>query len=172
MLDSLNDDRREDRADDRRGDAHAEKALPFLLLPLISGVRAVEYRPLILGITQMIDKRRIAAAIALACILPELALAQKQPVASQNLSGAIASGGTFQSLAGANPSRNGCLIENPTTATEPLYVNVGSASPTTANSFSLAAGAAFNCGAAGIVVTDALQVEAATSTHAFVALVQ
>jgi hypothetical protein len=122
----------------------------------------------------MPHKRRIVAlaATTLAVFLPVVALAQKQPVASQNVSGTITSGGSFQTLSGANPSRNGCVIENPTTATEPLYVNVGSASPTTTNSFSLAPGAAFNCGAAGIVVTDALQVEAATSTHAFVALVQ
>jgi hypothetical protein len=120
----------------------------------------------------MHHKRRIVALVMLAAILPAFASAQKQPVTSQNLSGTITSGGSFQYLASANPSRNGCLIQNPTTASEALYVNVGSASPTTANSFSLAAGAAFSCNGSGIVVTDAIQIEAATTNHAFIAVIQ
>jgi len=111
-------------------------------------------------------------ALALACLFASPALAHEQQVSSANLSSTIATGGTFQSLAAASISRNGCLIQNPTTATEPLYVNVGSASPSTANSFSLAAGASFNCSVAGVVITDALQVEAATTGHAFIAVVQ
>lgn len=113
-------------------------------------------------------------ALTLACLLAAAgpALAHEQQAASANLSSTIATGGTFQSLAVANIGRVGCLIQNPTTATEPLYVNVGSASPSTGNSFSLAAGASFNCSVAGVVITDAIQVEAATTGHAFIAVVQ
>jgi hypothetical protein len=121
----------------------------------------------------MRNKRRFAAGLASACLLPTLAVAGAgQPVTSQNLSTTIASGGAFQTLTGANPSRNGCLIQNPTTASEPLFVYFGSGSAATTASASLAPGASISCSIPGAVVTDAIQVEAATTSHAFFAEVQ
>jgi hypothetical protein len=121
----------------------------------------------------MRNKRRIVAAVALACLLPSLALAGAgQPVTSQNISTTITSGGSFQTLTAANQARNGCLIQNPTTATEPLYVYFGSGTASVAASFSLAPGAAVSCSFNGAVATDAIQVEATTTSHAFTAQIQ
>ena len=115
-------------------------------------------------------KRLILAALM--ALAPAAAWAQTQPVTSLNASGTVAAGGTFQTVFAADPSRNGCLIQNPTTATEALYVNVGSAAPATANSFSIAAGATFSCNVAGHVLTDKVTLEAATTGHAFTAVAQ
>jgi hypothetical protein len=123
----------------------------------------------------MMHKRPFLAAVSALCLLPGLALAGAgQPLTSQNISTTIAAGGSFQNLAGAgaNPSRNGCLIQNPTTATEPLYVHFGSDSATAANSYSLAPGASISCGVPGGVITDTIQVEATTTAHAFIAEIQ
>ncbi len=97
-------------------------------------------------------------------------LAQNLPAGSTNGSSTITTGGAFQTVLspGTSGYRKGCLIQNPTTASEVLYVNVGSASPSTANSFSLSAGATFSCNAAGVTVQDVISVEAATTSHAFV----
>ena len=89
--------------------------------------------------------------------------------ASTEGSGTITSGGSFQTLFTASASRHGCLIENPTTASEPLYVYVGSGSPTIGSAFSLGPGASFNCFNGVIVVDDLIAVEAATTSHAFIA---
>ena len=122
----------------------------------------------------MRNKLRFLCLLTLACAVPTLALAQNAPASSTNASGTITTGGAFQTLIAPNAAANrkGCLIQNPTTATEVLYVNVGSASPSTANSFSLAAGASFSCNAAGVTVSDTISVEAATTSHAFVATYQ
>ncbi len=89
--------------------------------------------------------------------------------ASNNNSGSITTGGTFQTLLASNSSRKGCLIQNPTTASEPLYVSVGIAtgSATLAKAFSLAPGASFRCANGGLVVTDNIAVTAPTTAHAF-----
>jgi hypothetical protein len=110
--------------------------------------------------------------MALAALIPASAFAQTQPVTSLNGSTTVATGGTFQTALAADPGRHGCLIQNPTTATEPLYVNVASASPSTANSFSLAPGSSFSCLSGGTVVTDKITVTAATTGHAFVMVSQ
>jgi hypothetical protein len=94
--------------------------------------------------------------------------------ASTNGSTTIATGGTFQTLLASNSARKGCLIQNPTTATEPLYVSVGIAtgSATLAKAFSLAPGATFRCANGPIVATDNIAVTAPTTAHAFVELDQ
>jgi hypothetical protein len=90
--------------------------------------------------------------------------------ASTNGSTTIVVGGTFQTLLAANATRNGCLIQNPTTATEVLDVFVGATgSATAAASYTLSPGATFNCANQnGMVITDNIAVTAATSAHAFV----
>lgn len=88
---------------------------------------------------------------------------------STNGSTTVTTGGTFQSVLASNASRKGCLIQNPAAATESLFVFFGAnASATTANSFSLAAGAAISCNAGGYVLTDNVSVTGATTAHAFV----
>ena len=87
---------------------------------------------------------------------------------STDASGTVATGGTFQSVLAANGNRKGCTIQNPTTASEVLYVYFGpNASATTANSFSLAAGAAVSCAISGIILDDNVSVTGATTGHAF-----
>ena len=95
-------------------------------------------------------------------------------VTTTNDSSTVTLGGTFQSAIASSSTRKGCFIENPTTATEPLYVFFGAnGSATTANSISLAAGASVNCATqTGAVLTDNVSVTATTSTHAFVAMNQ
>lgn len=98
-------------------------------------------------------------------------------VPSQPQSGTIASGGTFQQWLPAQSSRVGCTLENPTTATEVMYVFVIArgqtlASASTATSYSISAGGFFNCSINGIVITDAIAIEAATTSHAFIGNLQ
>jgi hypothetical protein len=96
------------------------------------------------------------------------------PRASVNGSTTVTLGGTFQTVLAASATRRNCLIQNPTTATEVLFVHVGTlASATTAKAITLAAGSAFSCaGSGGNVEGAAINVTAATNGHAFVLLSQ
>jgi hypothetical protein len=92
------------------------------------------------------------------------------PAGSTNGSTTITTGGSFQTSLSQSNSRKGCFYENPTTATEPLYVYVYSGStgtPSIASSISLAPGGTFSCSAGFITITDQIAVEAATTGHAF-----
>jgi hypothetical protein len=89
-------------------------------------------------------------------------------VTSTDASGTIASGGVYQTVIAASGTRKGCLIQNPTTATEVLSVQVG----TMASPFTIPIGGSFNCASGGIVVTDAITATAATTSHAFSAVYQ
>lgn len=113
----------------------------------------------------------VMMAAALAPGAAHAATVQTQPTqyAVTDASATVATGGTFQTVFAANAGRHDCVIENPTTATEALYVHADAGSATTANSFSLAAGGVFNCAAYGIVTPDIVQVTAVTTAHAFVA---
>ncbi len=100
---------------------------------------------------------------------------QTQPigVTTTNASGTVTLGGTFQSVLAANSARRGCLIQNPSTATEVLYVFFGAnASATTSNSIMLTAGSSVNCASDGVVLTDNVSVTGATTSHAFIAMSQ
>ena len=92
------------------------------------------------------------------------------PVTSTNGSTTVVTGNTFQTLLALNSARKGCLIQNPSDATETLYVSVGIAtgSATKAKSFQLPAGSSFSCNSGGNVITDNIAVTATTSAHAFV----
>lgn len=91
-----------------------------------------------------------------------------------NASGTITSGGTFQSILASSATRKGCLIQNPTTATEPLFVFFGvNGSATTANSISLGPGASVSCAVGGLgVATDNVSATATTTSHAYVEMSQ
>lgn len=89
---------------------------------------------------------------------------------SNNGSTTITTGATFQTLLASNAARKGCLIQNPTTATEVLFVSVGIAtgSATTAKSYTLNPGGSFSCASGNFVITDNIAVTATTTGHAFV----
>lgn len=88
---------------------------------------------------------------------------------STDISGTVTLGGTYQTALAANTARKGCLIQNPTTATEILSVKVG----TMATAYSLPIGATFSCtSAGGLIVTDAITLTAATTSHAFAGVSQ
>lgn len=84
-------------------------------------------------------------------------------------SSTVTTGGSFQQVFAANSARINCFVQNPTSASEPLYVHWTSATPTVANSASLGPGSSFTCAGPGTVVTGAVSVEAATTGHAFTA---
>lgn len=88
--------------------------------------------------------------------------------ASTDASGTVTTGGTYQQIIASNTTRKGCMVQNPTTATEVLNVRVGATTV-----FGLTAGSIFNCATpAGVVITDAIFVTSATAAHAFAANVQ
>ena len=88
---------------------------------------------------------------------------------STDASGAVTTGGTYQTVFASNPGRKGCLIQTPTSATEVLNVKVG----TMAAPFTLPVGQTFSCtNPGGLVITDAISVTAATTSHAFAAVSQ
>lgn len=81
----------------------------------------------------------------------------------------ITAGGTAQTLMAANTSRKDCLIQNPTSESELLYVNVGATAATTGNSVELLPGMSFNCAGNGGVPTALISVVAATTSHKIIA---
>lgn len=91
-----------------------------------------------------------------------------------NNSGTVTTGGTFQSVIAASTSRKACLIQNPVTATEPLFVNfvVTAVTPIVGNSFSLAAGQSISCVVGTMVISNEVRVTATTTGHAFTAMQQ
>lgn len=91
-----------------------------------------------------------------------------QTTTSTNGSTTITAGGSYQTLLASNTSRRGCLIQNPATATETLFVNVGGAD-TNATSYTVSPGFAFNCWTGNFTISDKIDVSAATTGHAFVA---
>ncbi|MBA3810730.1 MAG: hypothetical protein H0X27_03615 [Caulobacteraceae bacterium] len=98
------------------------------------------------------------------------------PATSTNASTIVNVGNisTFQNLLPANSARKGCTIQNPPDATETLYVNVAevTTSATPAHSYQLTPGGVFSCIQGGIVITDRINVSAATTGHAFVSTSQ
>lgn len=83
--------------------------------------------------------------------------------ASTDISGTVAAGGVYQTVAAASTSRKNCTIQNPTSATEALLVKFG----TMSQAYSLAAGQAISALNGTVVATDAITVTAATTSHAF-----
>lgn len=104
------------------------------------------------------------------CVSIPTSAGASSPLASTNISGTVTTGGTFQQVLAQNSSRKGCLIENPTTATEALYIYASaSGTASTTNAFSISPGSAFSCSSAGgTVIGDAVQVSATTTGHVFV----
>jgi hypothetical protein len=98
------------------------------------------------------------------------AIPQANPDMYDAASLTIATGGTSQQVFGPNASRRALLIQNPNTATEPLFCNFGAAaSLTLGNSFSLAAGQSFYQSQPNFVTKSSVNCNATTTSHAFTA---
>ena len=118
-------------------------------------------------------KHTIAAGLALLLLIPATAFAAtgtplQVKTTGGSLAGSITAGGTFQTLLVLAPSRLGCQIINPATATEALYVYIGSGTAATTKSVPLVPGGVFTCNFGSILITDQISVEATTTGHAFV----
>jgi hypothetical protein len=89
-------------------------------------------------------------------------------------SGSLTAGTTasFTTILASSSTRHDCTIQNPSTATEVIYIHSTTASPTTANSFTLTPGSTFKCAGGGIVITDAISASAATNPHPYVLVSQ
>lgn len=113
---------------------------------------------------------RLALAASLLAA-PHTAAAQViRTVSSDRCSGAITTGGTSQVATNADSSRGWLVIQNPTTATEPLFVDFGPNHPASATlSTGLAPGGSMSF-LAGVVPVSQVNVMAATAGHAFVCL--
>lgn len=81
----------------------------------------------------------------------------------------IGTGGTSQAALTQNLSRKGGVVGNPSGAIESLFVDFGAtaASGSAGHSIELMPGQSFNLHQDGIVITDAINVVAATAGHAF-----
>lgn len=84
--------------------------------------------------------------------------AQSIPLSSTNLSGTIASSGTFQQIQGQTNNRNGCTIQN--TGSHTQYVFFGPiANATTPVAVELSPSQSVNCSvASNIVLKDAVSI--------------
>lgn len=86
------------------------------------------------------------AILAAALLLPSLAWGQTVTLA--NISGTITTGGTAQTLAAANPTRHGCVIQN--LSSGDLWINdMGGTAVASQPSIKVAAGAQYICGSGG-----------------------
>lgn len=83
-------------------------------------------------------------------------------------SGSITTGGTSQTLAPANPSRQYLFIQNPPNATENLYINFTSAASAASGSIGLVPGQSFVM-ETNFISTELVTVYAATAAHAYTA---
>ena len=81
-------------------------------------------------------------------------------------SGTITAGGTSQTLAAVNATRQRIIVQNPCNATESLYINFTGAATTNGTSIELAACGSYDSGP-GPVSTQSVTVIAATTGHAF-----
>lgn len=83
-------------------------------------------------------------------------------------SGTVTTGGTSQQVFAANTARLFLSCQNPVTATETLFVNIGAAASTTGGSFEIAPGAYREFTGAGLIPSGTINITAATSGHRFV----
>jgi len=82
-------------------------------------------------------------------------------------SGTVTTGGSSQQIMAVNANRKSIIIENPIAATETLFFNFTSAASTTSASIGLAPGGIYS--PTNFISTEAINVTATTTGHAFVA---
>lgn len=84
-------------------------------------------------------------------------------------SGAIATGGVSQQVAQAFLYRSYLFVQNPSSASESLFVNFTAAASVSANNcFELLPGSSITMVVTGFVTIESVNVAAATTGHAFV----
>lgn len=93
-------------------------------------------------------------------------LGVKNNASSVDASTTVTAGGVYQVVVSSDPSRLGCQVQNPPTASENLNVKQGT------SIFVLIPGATYTCSSGPTVVTDTIQVTGATTGHAFIASYQ
>ncbi len=107
-------------------------------------------------------KKYLVWLALLMCATP--AFAQNSPGSvSADISGTVATGGTYQTVAAQNSLRKNCTVQNPTGATENLNVKLG----TMAQPYVLGPGQSFSTANGWGGATDVLTVTATTQGHAF-----
>jgi len=84
-----------------------------------------------------------------------------------DLSGTVTNGTTSQQVAPLTLYRKYILIQNPVGATETLFFNFGAAASVAGGSIGLAAGQIYERAGPTFVPTDAINVTATTTGHAF-----
>lgn len=82
-------------------------------------------------------------------------------------SGTVTTGGTSQQVFAANTTRSYLMCQNPISATEALFVNIGAAASTTAGSIELAPGASISF-QQQFIPTGTVNVTAVTTAHRYV----
>lgn len=94
------------------------------------------------------------------------------PVTPTDRGGTIGTGGTSQVAIAANASRQGCLIQNPLNASEDLFVSSTASAVTTPGApddADLGPGMSWSCTQGGTVIQTDIRVNAATTSHAYMA---
>lgn len=115
--------------------------------------------------------RRLVAAFAAALLASAPALADVMPnpyglTGSTRTTGTIASGTVSQSLIGANNGRKAFCVQNPSSATESLWLDFGTRAASIGSSIEIQKGTAFCMGGQGVWL-GAMTVNATTSSHAY-----
>lgn len=142
-----------------------KKLLAGVIALAVLMVGPVAYAQIATGYTDQLNNHPVTIGVTPLNPLPVTAAFART---STNASSTVTAGGTYQTLFAASTTRKGCLIQNPTTATEVLNVRLAGAAV-----FTLPAGATFNCAApSGVVASDLVEVTAATTAHAFTAVSQ
>jgi hypothetical protein len=118
---------------------------------------------------ETVSMRNFPVAISVACLLSAGADAQTYPHATQSTGGTVSVANTYQVALPANGGRNGCEIQNTSAAVELLST---SATPTTATSIQLAAGATFNCRIGDLALSDQISITSGTLGSSFVVWAQ
>ena len=89
-------------------------------------------------------------------------------VTAFDVSGFIAAGGTSQALLAANANRKGFIVQNPPNEIEPLYINFTDAANFN-TSIAILPGESFPPNGSPYVSREAININAATTNHPFVA---
>lgn len=100
-----------------------------------------------------------------ACSPDALAATQVSPLntGARDISGTVTLGGTYQTVAAASSSRYNCTIQNPSDASEPLLVKIG----TMTTPYTLGAGQSISTLNGTVNITNIITLTATTTGHPF-----
>lgn len=105
------------------------------------------------------------AGAALADVQPLPYALLSKPIRCPLANCSIASGGTAQTVLNANPGRKMFCLSNPSTATEPLFFDMGE-DANTSSSLAIAPGALV-CMGGGLIWQGTVSVDALSTSHTF-----